>query len=95
MAKKQKDLSSYYKHPGGFVPFPKMIIKSEAYKSLDCTARCLLLEMQHQEFFERNGALVFSLSMAQKALGVSESTASKAFKALEAHGFIIRNLDAD
>lgn len=85
---KNKKISVYYKHAGGAVPFPIMVIKSDKFSQLSSHAKVLLLEMQRVEFPSKNGKVVFSVSMASKFLNVTENTASKAMHELINAGFI-------
>ncbi|HRK98669.1 MAG TPA: hypothetical protein PLE43_09375 [Alphaproteobacteria bacterium] len=94
MAKK-KSFHSHYKHEGGFVGLPRRVFKSEQYKNLGMTARCLLDELQHKHTGSNNGRIIFSVEMAMKNLGISYNTAKNAFKELEHRGFIERSLDAN
>lgn len=94
MGKKQP-LHKKYKHEGGFVGLPRRVFKSAEYKALSCTARCILDELQHKYVGNNNGRIVFSVERGMKNLGLSYNTISKAFKELEASGFIERSLDAN
>ena len=64
--------------------------ESEAYRSLDCVARCLLLELQR--YYLPGGRMedVFlSTRDAAKRLSVNKDTAARAFKTLSDRGFIV------
>jgi hypothetical protein len=60
----------------------------EAFRDLDCTARCALLEFRHRFDGANNGFLSFSEREMGERLNVSRQTARKALRALVDHGFI-------
>ena len=62
---------------------------SDAYRDLNCTARCLIDEFLNIYRPNRNGQLSISTRKAAKLLSVSENTAIKAFRDLVEHGFLI------
>lgn len=62
--------------------------QSEAYQSLDCTARSLLVEFYALYNGTNNGELFLSVREAARRLGVAPNTAQKAIRALVGRGFI-------
>jgi len=64
------------------------MLKSDAYRDLSLTARCLLEEFQIAYNGSNNGSLSISTKNASRLLKVSEPTAIKAFRELVEHGFI-------
>src|SRR5690606_32045043 len=70
-------------------------LKSPAYRSLSCTARCLLEEFQRIYRPGRNGRLSISVNRACELLGVkSDNTARSAYRELEETGFLTLTADA-
>lgn len=74
---------------GLFVMLQKDVTDSAAWRALDCTARCVLLEMLTRVGVHgvNNGRFYFSVRDAAKALNVTPRTAQRAFWALQAKGF--------
>jgi len=59
-----------------------------AWQSLSMTARCLEMELKALYNGANNGDLFLSVREAADRLGIADNTASKAFRELEAKGFI-------
>ena len=72
-----------------------MILKSDAYQDLSPKAKALLTEMVWQEYPNRNGNLVYSVSTAQNRLGLSNVTARKPFYELQEKRLIEKNHEAE
>ncbi len=81
-----------YKQPGGVLGFPRQVLRSPAYRDLPLAARCLMLELQNV-WQPSEPEVHFSVRRAAVTLGISMSTASRAFIQLIEHGFI-RNVGA-
>jgi hypothetical protein len=64
------------------------MLKSAAWCSLSCPARCLLIEMQALYNGTNNGELFMSVRSAATALGTGTKQASAAFRELADRGFI-------
>jgi hypothetical protein len=65
------------------------VLKSDAWLSLSCQARCLLIELQALYNGTNNGELFLSVRDAAKAIGTTKKDhASAAFRELEDRGFI-------
>lgn len=64
------------------------MLRSPAYRSLSCYARCLLHELKRLYMGENNGELFMSVRFAANVLGAHKDTAAKAFHELQDHGFI-------
>ncbi|MCG7869728.1 MAG: LysR family transcriptional regulator [Candidatus Thiodiazotropha taylori] len=77
-----------YQRQGGYVRKWEEILSSPAYRDLKPVARCLIEEFQRLYRPGRNGHLSISTKNAAELLNVSEPTVSKAFRDVEAHGFI-------
>ena len=88
MSKKTK----YYKHPGGVIGFPRIVVRSKAYADLSCVARSLMIELQ-DVWNPYAKSIHFSVRRASKKMNVGISTACRAFKELESHGFIVCTSD--
>ena len=84
----------YARRKGGrsSLPFVKLeiwVLRTAAWADLDAIARCLYLELKQRFNGRNNGMIGLGCREAATALGCSADTASRAFKALEEHGFII------
>ncbi len=66
------------------------MMKTIAWQSLSCVARALYVEIasRYGGPGSNNGKLHYSIRAAAKALGVSKTTAAKAFADLQDRGFI-------
>ena len=82
-----KNKSSGYKHPGGVIGFPRIVLRSEAYRDLSTNARALMLELQ-DVWRPMEPKTHYSTRRASKALGIAHGSAAKAFKELAEHFFI-------
>jgi hypothetical protein len=61
---------------------------SEAFQSLSCTARCLLLELKMLHNGRNNGTLFLSVREAARRIHIGKNQAAQAFSDLQARGFI-------
>jgi len=77
------------KRAGSFIQLHEEILASPAYRDLNPVARCLLTELQRIYRPSRNGRLSISVMNAAKLIRVNKDTASKAFRSLAEHGFIV------
>ena len=77
------------KRAGSFIQLHEEILASPAYRDLTPKARCLLTEFQRIYRPSRNGWLSISVVNAAKLIKVNKDTASKAFRSLAEHGFIV------
>ena len=77
------------KRAGPFVQLHEEILESPAYRDLNPVARCLLTEFQRIYRPSRNGLLSISVMNAGKLIKANKDTASKAFRSLAEHGFIV------
>ena len=64
------------------------MLRSPAYRSLDCYARAGLIEIKRRFYGNNNGELAFSVRDMAKALNCADGTASRVFKDLQNNGFI-------
>ena len=71
-----------------FVKLEQWVMRCPAWRDLDPVARCLYLEIKIRFNGSNNGSIGFGCREAAEALGVGPDTASRAFKSLEAHGFV-------
>ena len=72
------------------VRLQEWLLRSDAYRSLSCTARCLLVELYRKYNGTNNGDLFLSCRDAAELLGLSsKDTASRAFRELQVRGFIL------
>ena len=77
------------KRAGSFIQLHEEILASPAYRDLNPVARCLLTEFQRIYRPSRNGRLSISVMNAAKLIRANKDTASKAFRSLAEHGFIV------
>ncbi len=84
----------HFKRAEGVICLPRVMIRSPAYRALSLAPRCLLVELQNRWASGRS-AINFSTREAAKALGVSQATATRAFKDLAKAGFIALAVPAD
>jgi len=73
-----------------FVIFHEGVYQSEAWRSMDCVARCLFLEIWQRYNGSNNGRIPYSFREARDALHVGARKVTKAFETLEEKGFVIR-----
>ena len=76
---------------GRYVALPHWMMRTEAWRSLDCVARCAYLElaMRYAGPGSNNGRLPYSLQEMAEALNVSKMTAQRALHMLQERGFIV------
>jgi len=74
---------------GYFILLHEEILASPAYRDLTPAARSLLTEFQRIYRPTRNGHLSISVVNAARLIRVNKDTASKEFRSLAEHGFII------
>jgi hypothetical protein len=68
-----------------------MMMKSEAWRALDCVARCAWVEIasRYGGADSNNGRIGYSLREMAEALNVSKATAMRAMHRLQEQGFIV------
>lgn len=64
------------------------MLKSEAWKDLNATARAIYLELERRYNGQNNGLIHYSVREASADVKVSKATASRALDSLQSHGFI-------
>jgi DNA-binding transcriptional regulator YhcF (GntR family) len=64
-------------------------MKNAAWKDLSATARALYVEIKARYHGTNNGLIGYSVRQAADELKISKATASRAFRALVSHGFIV------
>ena len=72
-----------------FVKLHRGVTSSEAWKSLTCEARCLLIEIWSRHNGQNNGRIPLSHKEARKSLRVGSRKVAAAFRDLQDRGFII------
>jgi hypothetical protein len=83
-----KNYKNKYERKGTFFMFHHEIFESDAFRSLNCTARSLLFELLRH--YKPSSELVFlSVRVAGERLKVHPDTAAKAFSKLSDRGFIV------
>ena len=78
------------KHDGQYVNVPYKMIHSLAFRSLNGAALKVFFELRSRFNGSNNGQLHLSQQEAAKFLGMSKSTAQRAFDELELEGFIAK-----
>jgi hypothetical protein len=78
-----------------FAGIPHEILISAAYRSLDCTARALLLDLVMMENGHNNGSVWLSVRDAVDRLGITDARpAIRSFEMLQAAGLIAMTKEA-
>ena len=72
-----------------YVPLGYPFLKSPAWRSLSGGAVKVWLELHTRYHGGNNGRLFLSLNEAKEALGMGKSSVQRAFRELEAKGFIV------
>jgi AraC-like DNA-binding protein len=80
---------------GHCVVLPSSMVKSDAFRDLWGSSVRILLELMTRYFGNNNGDLSLSLDEAAAHLGMSKSTASAAFRDLQARGFLIKTSEGN
>jgi hypothetical protein len=67
-------------------------MKTPAWRDLDCVARSAYVELSSRYAGpgSNNGRIAYSLEEMARALSVGKATAQRAFRKLQANGFIVR-----
>lgn len=73
-----------------FFQVPRLMIQSQAFRTLDAASKVVLFEMMNAFTGFNNGFISMSHRQIADASGLSRATADKAVKELIARGFIIR-----
>ncbi len=71
-----------------FVQLHMWVLRTPAWQDLDPTAKALYLALKERFNGHNNGSIGLGCREAADALNVGNDTASRAFKSLQAHGFI-------
>lgn len=79
------------KHGPRFLQLHHWVMDTAAWQALRPVERCLLLELYRLYNGWNNGELFLSVRLAARLLNVSKDTAHKAFRRLQAVGFIRPN----
>lgn len=77
---------------GAHVRLYRWLLNSEAWRSLPCEARALLVELYALHNGANNGSLFLSVREGARRLGVGKTTAARAFADLLDRGFIRPNV---
>ncbi len=74
-----------------FVALYHWVTTSEAWRDLDCVARCAYTELARRYAGpgSNNGRIPYSVREMAEALGTSKATALRALNRLKDHGFIV------
>jgi hypothetical protein len=75
-----------------FVKLDHWLLNTEAWRSLSPAARALYVELLRRYNGHNNGEISLSVREAARILHIAKDTASKAFKELEAKGFVKRHV---
>ncbi len=74
---------------GQWIPLPYPVVRSLAFRSLSGSAVKVFIELRARFNGGNNGDLSLSLGDAASLLGVSKTTAKRAFDELQRKGFIV------
>lgn len=76
---------------GRYVALSHWLMRTEAWRSLNCVARCAYIELaaRYAGPGSNNGRLPCSLREMAEVLNVSKMTARRALRTLQDHGFIV------
>lgn len=74
---------------GQWIPLPYPLVRSLAWRSLSGTAVKVFLELRSRFNGGNNGDLSLSLGDAASLLGISKTTAKRAFDELQTKGFLV------
>ena len=77
--------------PGRYVALHHWLMKTEAWRDLDCVARSAYVELSSRYGGpgSNNGRIPFSLREMAQALNCSKATAMRALERLRDHGFVV------
>jgi hypothetical protein len=75
-------------HDAKHVRLYDYLLTSDAYLSLSCPARALLIEIARVYDGTNNGRLALSVRSASQRCGIAKDTATRAFRELSERGFI-------
>jgi len=82
------DSTGRSRQPGSFVMLDRWLLHHDAFRSLSCHARALILELLDRFRGDNNGRIVLSVREAAERLGVSKETVTWTFRELMALGFV-------
>jgi hypothetical protein len=82
-------MSRHKKTGPRFVQLFHWEMDSPAYRDLGANARAIYIEIKRRYNGSNNGFIVYSVRQAADELKISKSTAARAFKELQLHGFIV------
>ncbi len=74
---------------GQYIPLSYAQLKSKAWRSLSGAAVKVWLEVHTRYNGGNNGSLTLSMAEAAECLGIGKATAGRAFKELQAKGFLV------
>jgi hypothetical protein len=72
-----------------YVRLTHSMMKTEAWRSLDCNARAIYIEIAARYGGNNNGRIGFSARQAVQAVHISKTTAIRAIADLQDRGFIV------
>lgn len=90
MPKKHDQTGRSLNQEGQYIKLPHRFLKSAAWRTLSGAGAKVYLELHTRFNGNNNGKLFVSLDNAAAELGLSKSTVTRAFRELEAHGFIAK-----
>ena len=89
------DAKGRSKHGPRYVAVYHYMMKTDAWRSLDCVARCAYVEIARRYGGpgSNNGRIGYSLRQMAENLNVSKTTALRALKRLQERGFIVQMVE--
>ena len=76
-------------HVSRFVAIEHRLMRTEAWRSLSCVARCVYIEIKSRYAGSDNGFIPFSLLEMARVLSVSKATVMRALTDLQERGFLV------
>lgn len=91
MRGRRVDRTGRSKGGDNYVALTHWLMRTPAWQSLDCVARCTYVELSRRYFGpgSTNGRLSCSVREISEALHVSKMTASRALQSLQDRGFVV------
>lgn len=72
-----------------FIKLHRGVTSSQAWKSLSCEAKCLVLQIWERHNGNNNGQIPYSVREAREDLGIGSTRLTTAFKDAQDRGFIV------
>ncbi|MEC7290159.1 MAG: helix-turn-helix domain-containing protein [Pseudomonadota bacterium] len=90
--KRKTNVKGRSKTEGQYMRLPYVMANSDAFRSLSGPAVKVWIELRSRFNGSNNGRVSLSLREAASLLGMSQTTAQRAFRELEQKGFVVRRM---